>query len=106
MEALSFSGSQFVLVDSSLLAQLVLKIEELNTRVSSINHTSISKTLYTNSEVKELLGIGDKLLKKYRDDGKLGFTQVGDKFWYTLDDLEKFLYHENHYFPPFHLQRA
>ena len=39
----------------------------------------------------ELLGIKDKLLKKYRDDGLLSFRQVGDKFWYTQKDIDQFL---------------
>lgn len=47
--------------------------------------------VYTNDTLKELLGIQDKLIKKYRDDGLLGFSKVGDKFWYTQDDVDKFL---------------
>lgn len=49
------------------------------------------KQLYTNKSLKELLGVGDKLIKQYRDNGLLSFTQVGDKFWYSQEDIEKFL---------------
>lgn len=49
------------------------------------------QVVYTNAQMKEILGVGDKLLKKYRDEGYLSFSQVGDKYFYTLIDLEEFL---------------
>lgn len=48
-------------------------------------------TLYNNETLKELLGVQDKLIKKYRDDGLLPFHKVGDKFWYTQEDVDLFL---------------
>ena len=47
--------------------------------------------IYDNKNIRELLGINDKLLKKYRDNGLLGYSRVGDKYWYSEQDLEKFL---------------
>lgn len=47
--------------------------------------------LYNNESLKELLGVQDKLIKKYRDDGLLPFHKVGDKFWYTQEDVDIFL---------------
>ena len=47
--------------------------------------------IYDNKKIRELLGINDKLLKKYRDNGLLGYSRVGDKYWYSEQDLEKFL---------------
>ena len=58
-----------------------------------------STVIYTNKTIKEALGVQDKLLKKYRDDGLLSFHQVGDKFWYTYDDVQQFL--SKHYYPAF-----
>ena len=49
-----------------------------------------SKFVYTNKEVMSMLGIGDKLIKKYRDDGYLSYRQLNDKFWYTQEDLDLF----------------
>ena len=47
--------------------------------------------IYDNKAIKQLLGIQDKLLKKYRDDGLLGYSQIGDKYWYQQDDIDKLL---------------
>ena len=51
------------------------------------------KPIYNNKDMKAILGISDKLLMKYRNDGLLSFSQVGEKFWYTQKDLEEFIKH-------------
>ena len=40
----------------------------------------------------ELLGVKDKYLKKLRDNGYLGFSREGDKYWYTQKDVDCFLH--------------
>jgi len=69
---------------TSLVAVLVQEVKSLREYVNP------SKPL-SNKEVKEILNIQDRLLKKYRDDGMLGYSQVGDKYWYTQDDIDNFL---------------
>ena len=51
------------------------------------------KPIYNNKDMKAILGVSDKLLMKYRDEGLLSFSKVGDKFWYTQRDLEEFIAH-------------
>ena len=67
--------------------------DEINALRSDIQNLKVepSKPFYNNNEIKDILGIGDKLLKKYRDDGLLGFSQVNDKYWYTKEDIVHFL---------------
>ncbi len=55
--------------------------------------------LYDNKGIKKLLGIEDKLLKKYRDEGLLGFSKVNDKYWYRDTDVLEFL--TSNYYPAF-----
>jgi arginyl-tRNA synthetase len=43
--------------------------------------------IYNNKEIMELLGVKDKYLKKLRDNGYLGFSREGDKYWYTQKDV-------------------
>lgn len=99
MEAQLISGSQLSIVETSILTQLVNQVEELRKQLSTLSTTH--KLFYTNSEVKALLGVGDKLIKKYRDEGLLGYTQVSDKFWYSMADIQKFM--QANYFSPFNL---
>ena len=37
-----------------------------------------------------LLNIKDKYLKKLRDNGYLGYSREGDKYWYTQEDIYRF----------------
>lgn len=39
----------------------------------------------------EILNVNIKTLKKYRDTGHLGYSQIGDKFFYTPNDISLFL---------------
>ena len=47
--------------------------------------------IYTSEEVCHLLSITPKLLVRYRKEGLLPFSRVGDKYWYTQKDIEEFL---------------
>ena len=52
--------------------------------------------VYTNTEVMKLFGCSDKTLRSYRNNGYLGFTQIGDKILYTSIDIIKFLMLNHH----------
>ena len=79
-----------VLIPLDSLTMLTEEVKALKEGLKSIV-TVQPKQLYTNKSLKELLGVGDKLIKQYRDNGLLSFTQVGDKFWYSQEDVHKFL---------------
>lgn len=59
---------------------------------------SCTRLLFSNKELMDLLQVGDKYVKKLRDNGFIGYTRMGDKYWYTLDDVKTFL-HRYHYEP-------
>lgn len=70
--------------------------EEVKKAIGNMNQGQIiesdnAKPVYTNAEMMQLLGVDPKTLKKYRDDGLLGFTHPGDKYFYTHQDLVNFL---------------
>ena len=77
----------------------ISKMEEQMNVLSQKENLNNKKLVYTNKEMMLLLGVGNKLLKKYRDTGRLGYHQENDKYWYAQTDLEQF-FKENH-FPAF-----
>lgn len=85
----------YELIDSEKLNQLILSVEVLSRQVKELSEKSkvTEKKIYTNHEIRDLLGVQDKLIRKYRDDGKLAFHKEGDKFWYTQEDIDQFLSH-------------
>lgn len=78
--------------DKDEFEKLIRKVvqEELDTAQNCMNKAS-QKPCYTNNEMLELLHVNSKTLKKYRDNGWLGYSQAGDKFFYSADDLKLFL---------------
>lgn len=73
---------------NGLLEEFSSAVGALKALVSSIVQ---SKPIYNNKDMKAILGVSDKLLMKYRNDGLLSYSQVGEKFWYTQKDLEQFI---------------
>ena len=51
------------------------------------------KISYTNQEVANILGVTTKTLKKWRDNGLLGFSQIGSVYQYSPDDIALLLKH-------------
>lgn len=49
------------------------------------------KPVYTNAELMKLLDISTATLKKWRDAGLLGYSQIGDTYLYRKEDVEEFL---------------
>lgn len=85
----------YELIDNEKLNQLIISIEVLSSKVKELSEKPkvTEKKIYTNHEIRDLLGVQDKLIRKYRDDGKLAFHKEGDKFWYTQEDIDQFLSH-------------
>lgn len=73
---------------------LLIKILSLlETKVSSTVSGDNAEKLrvYDNKALMSLLNIKDKYLKKLRDNGYLGYSREGDKYWYTQEDVDRFL---------------
>ena len=79
-----------IIVRADSLIELFNEIKSLRSELITIKATPKNQ-VYTNKEVKEILGVQDKLLKKYRDNGWLAYRHIGDKYWYTQADIDQFL---------------
>lgn len=68
--------------DKDDFEKLIRKVvqEELGAAQDCKNKAS-QKPCYTNNEMLELLDVDSKPLKKYRDNGWIGYSQVGSKFF-------------------------
>lgn len=85
------AGSNLIIISRDILDNILMQLKELNERVATMLQPTSNPQIFTNKSIKELLGIQDKLLKKYRDDGLLPYRQIGDKYWYTREDIEVLL---------------
>lgn len=74
-----------------LLHILLMKVEALSV-------SGKMPRIYGNKALMELIGIKDRYLKRLRDNGLLGYSRYGDKYWYTQADVDHFL-SQCHYAP-------
>ena len=65
--------------------------EELCNHINNSVEESEKKKIYTNRDIRELLSVNDKLIRKYRNDGLLPYSLVGNKYTYSADDIQTFL---------------
>ena len=49
------------------------------------------KGIYDNQSLMKLLNVSGAYLRKLRDNGYLGFSRHGDKYWYTQEDVDRFI---------------
>lgn len=45
----------------------------------------------TETKVLEMLEVSPKTLRKYRNEGLLAYSQIGNKFFYKMTDIQKML---------------
>ena len=79
------------------LTYLTETLEEMKremVRIRTILSNS-RKTHYTNQEVMELLQITSATLQKWRDNKIIGYSAVGNSYFYTEKDIENF-FKNNH----------
>lgn len=80
--------NNIVIMNDEQLNHIVSKLRDAVTTQTDNTPTTIC---YTNKEIADVLGVSDKLIKKYRDEGVLPFSVYGDKYWYTPQDIAVFL---------------
>lgn len=47
--------------------------------------------IYNNKEIRQILGVDERLIRKYRDNGLLTYHRQNDKYWYRGVDILDFL---------------
>ncbi|MES2512889.1 MAG: helix-turn-helix domain-containing protein [Bacteroidota bacterium] len=90
MEAVILSKDQF----NSLAAS----IEEIKSKLTAENKKP-SEQYLDNQEFLLLMKISKRTAQTWRDEGKISFSQVGNKIYYRLSDVEALL--EKHYVKSF-----
>ncbi|SNV31913.1 Helix-turn-helix domain [Chryseobacterium taklimakanense] len=82
MEAIILSKDQF--------EQLIAKIDDINERLQSTNPRK-TETYLNNKQFMEMMDVSLRTAQTWRDEGRITFSQVGNKIYYKLSDVEKFM---------------
>ena len=82
MEAIILSKDQY--------AELVARLDEITQRLNTKNEPK-KDTFLDNQEFLILMKISKRTAQTWRDEGRISFSQVGNKIYYKLSDVEKLL---------------
>lgn len=90
MEAVILSKEQFNNLQSTL--------EEVKTKIDTISKKP-QEVFVDNQEFLFLMKISKRTAQTWRDEGKISFSQVGNKIYYKMGDVEELL--NKHYVKAF-----
>ena len=82
MEVYILSKAQF--------SELTTRLDELQNLLNNQSATT-KKGFMDNEEFLEFMGISKRTAQSWRDDGKISFSQVGNKIYYKAVDVDKLL---------------
>ncbi len=85
---------EVVTIQSQAFQELVGKLDAINLRLTAKEKEPKEKWL-DNQELMLLLKISKRTAQHYRDSGLISFSQVGNKIYYRMTDVETLL--QSHY---------
>lgn len=69
---------------------LLKRVEEI-ARVCEVLKKGKDRKVYPNGKAASLLGVSTRTLQNWRDKGIIDYTQVGNKIYYTEQDIQQML---------------
>jgi 3-methyladenine DNA glycosylase Tag len=81
---------EVVTIQSQAYQEIVGKLDAINIRLNAKEKEPKEKWL-DNQELMQLLKISKRTAQHYRDSGLISFSQVGNKIYYRLSDVETLL---------------
>jgi len=77
---------------------LIKRLDQIDKKISA-KQISVDTIIYDNADLVKLLKISVRTLISWRAEGKIDFSQVNSKIFYTKKNLDDFL--QKHYKPSF-----
>lgn len=74
-----------------LLSSLGALRDEVKSLQSQISQSGNKQRVYKSAEVEELLGVSPPTLRKWRQQGLIGYSQIDSTIIFTQQDIDEFL---------------
>lgn len=88
------SKMNVITIQSEAFEQLKSMLDAINNRLTAKEKES-KEIWLDNQEMMQMLKISKRTAQHYRDSGMISFSQVGNKIYYKLSDVEELL--KRHY---------
>ena len=69
---------------------IISRFDELNNHLKNLNSLP-KKQLIVNNDFMKLLNISKRTAQTWRDEGKISFSQIGNKIYYTKEDIDEMI---------------
>ena len=85
-------GCNYYIIKKETWDNVLGLVEELKKEVEKLkSQRPPMRKIFTNKDIQELLHVNGKLIRKYREEGLLEYSYDHGKYWYTIDNVTKFL---------------
>lgn len=93
-----------ITIESSAFSQIMKRFQRLDDKFVELEQKAsipLSERWFDNQELALLLKTSKRTLQAYRDELKIGYSQVGNKIYYKASDVEAFLKKNYHKTPKY-----
>ena len=73
------------------------RLELISSKIDTIQRADPEHTIYDTEQFMQIMNISKRTVQKWRQDGLISYSQVGQKFYYKLSDILQVL--EKYYKP-------
>ena len=88
-----------IILSNEQYQELSKRLDEITSSLSFLG--SNSDLIVDNDKFAKLMNISKRTAQNWRDEGKIAFSQVGGKIYYSYGDIQEFLkLHYNRAFSP------
>ena len=85
-------NKEYFLIEKEVWESVCSRVAALSQKMRVYEQTHLpAPKSYNNKEVQQFLGVGDKLVRKYRDKGLLSYTKAEGVYRYSQKDITDFL---------------
>lgn len=82
---------EYIAIEKEALDSLLEKINELTQDINHWNDNTFQDNWIENTELCKLLDLSSRSLQNYRQRGILGFSTIGRKIYYKIEDIKKLI---------------
>lgn len=79
------------MTDLIKLNQFLQEVEKMAEELKEARNSKNIDRVYTNDEFVKMMGISKRTAQTWRDEGKIAFSQIGGKIYYSQSDIDTML---------------
>lgn len=75
----------------NLIEPINWRLQQIEEKLQKLPKMVNPSKYYRNNDLKQLFGLSNNTIIKYRENGTLPYTRIGDVYLYEVDEINKIL---------------